>query len=150
MDQRRPDPFPRSVLLVVGSVIALSIAGAAAGRLTGIANSTPTAKPLIVRELLFRDQSNGAVTVYDAINPSAPIETVAPETNGFLRASVRGLAQQRLRQDASRTMPFRLTGWADGRLTLEDPATGRRLEMEAFGETNEAVFAHLLTAKAGS
>ena len=63
---------------------------------------------------------------------------------------MRGLARQRLRQDADRDVPFRLTGWADGRLTLEDPTTGRRIEMEAFGITNEEVFAHLLTIKARS
>ena len=80
----------------------------------------------------------------------APIDIVAPATNGFLRATMRGLARQRLRQDADREVPFRLTEWADGRLTLEDPTTGRRVEMEAFGITNEEVFAGLLTAKEGS
>jgi putative photosynthetic complex assembly protein len=102
------------------------------------------------RELLFRDQPNGAVVVYDASDISAPIEIVAPATNGFLRATMRGLARQRIRQDSDREVPFRLTGWADGRLTLEDPTTGRKVEMEAFGITNEEVFAHLLTARAGS
>ena len=38
-------------------------------------------------------------------------------------------------------------GW---RLTLEDPTTGRKVEMEAFGITNEEAFARLLTAKAPS
>lgn len=75
---------------------------------------------------------------------------IAPETNGFLRATMRGLARQRLRQDADREVPFRLTGWTDGRLTMEDPTTGRKVEMEAFGLTNEAVFANLLTARIGS
>ena len=64
-----------------------------------------------------------------------------PETNGFLRGTMRGLARQRVRQDADRDIPFRLTEWADGRLTLEDPTTGRMVEMEAFGSTNEDAFA---------
>ena len=63
---------------------------------------------------------------------------------------MRGLARQRIRQDADKAIPFRLTEWADGRLTLEDPTTGRRVEMEAFGITNEQVFANLLTAKPSS
>ena len=66
---------------------------------------------------------------------------------GFLRSTVRGLAQQRKRQDNDETTPFRLTAWADDRLTLDDPVTGRHVELEAFGETNEAVFAQLLMAK---
>jgi putative photosynthetic complex assembly protein len=143
-------PFPRPILAVAGSVLALSIGIAAAGRITGAANSAPASDAIASRELLFHDQPNGGVAVYDATDASAPIDIIAPETNGFLRATMRGLARQRLRQDADREVPFRLTGWADGRLTLEDPTTGRAVEMEAFGITNEAVFARLLTAKAGS
>ncbi len=41
-------------------------------------------------------------------------------------------------------MPFRLSAWSDGRLTLEDPATGRAVDLEAFGPTNEATFVRLL------
>jgi putative photosynthetic complex assembly protein len=143
-------PFPRVILAVVGSVMALTIVAAAVGRMTGAANSAPTSTVVASRELLFRDLPTGGVAVYDATDVSAPIDMIAPETNGFLRATMRGLARQRMRQDADREVPFRLTGWADGRLTLEDPTTGRKVEMEAFGITNEAVFAHLLTVKAGS
>ena len=107
-------------------------------------------RPIASRQLLFRDQPDGGAAVYDASGTSAPIDIVAPATNGFLRATMRGLARQRLRQDADRETPFRLTEWADGRLTLEDPTTGRTVEMEAFGITNEQVFTNLLTAKVGS
>jgi putative photosynthetic complex assembly protein len=143
-------PFPRGILAFAGAAIGLSIIAAAAGRLTGAADSTPTSVPVVSRDLLFQDRPDGGVAVFDAASESAPIETIAPETNGFLRATMRGLARQRLRQDADKGIPFRLTGWADGRLTLEDPTTGRRVEMEAFGASNEAVFARLLTLKAKS
>jgi putative photosynthetic complex assembly protein len=139
--------FPRPVLAIAGAVLAFSIAGAAVGRLTGAANDTPVSTVVAARDLLFRDQPNGGVAVYDALDTSTPIQVIAPETGGFLRATMRGLARQRLRQDADREVPFHLTGWADGRLTLADPTTGRSVEMEAFGITNEAVFAHLLTAQ---
>jgi putative photosynthetic complex assembly protein len=43
--------------------------------------------------------------------------------------------------------PFRLTDWTDGRLTLEDRSTGRSVELRAFGATNAAAFARLLTAR---
>ena len=142
--------FPRGALLAAGAAIALSIALAAAGRMSGAANSEPTAAPVIDRQLLFKDLPNGGIAVFDANHPGAPIDTFAPETNGFLRATMRGLARQRLRQSEGAETPFRLTEWADGRLTLTDPATGRRVEMEAFGITNESVFARLLTAQAGN
>ena len=146
----KAEPFPRIALVLAATAIAVSLTAAAVGRLTGATNSAPTSPAVASRDLLFRDQSNGSVAIYDARNSVAPIETIAPETNGFLRATMRGLARQRLRQDAGREVPFRLTGWADGRLTLEDPTTGRKVEMEAFGITNEIVFAHLLNARAAS
>lgn len=148
-DPRTP-PFPRHILIIAGAVIGLTIATATVGRLTGAADSAPTAPAVASRELLFRDRADGAVIVFDAANTAAPIDIIAPATNGFLRATMRGLARQRIRQDADKEIPFRLTEWADGRLTLEDPTTGRRVEMEAFGITNEQVFANLLTAKAPS
>ena len=147
---RKPPPFPRDTLIIAGTVVLLSIMTAAAGQITGAANSTPTAAPVAARDLLFRDRPDGSVAVFDATDTSKPIDIIAPATNGFLRATMRGLARQRLRQDADREVPFHLTEWADGRLTLEDPTTGRRVEMEAFGITNEEVFASLLTAKEGS
>lgn len=143
-------PFPRGALFAAAGVIALTITAAAAGRMSGITYNAPTAAPVVARDLLFQDRPNGAVAVFEASNPSAPIAMIAPETNGFLRATMRGLARQRLRQDADRQTPFRLTQWADGRLTLEDPTTHRSVEMEAFGISNEQAFAQLLTAKAGS
>jgi putative photosynthetic complex assembly protein len=146
----RTPPFPRGTLLLAAIAIALSLTAAVVGRITGAANSEPTARMILSRDLLFKDRSDGAVVVFDASNRSAPIAIVAPETNGFLRATMRGLARQRLRQDADVDVPFRLTEWADGRLTLEDSTTGRRVEMEAFGITNEEAFARLLTAKAPS
>lgn len=149
MDQQKR-PFPRNILIIAGSIMLLSIMTAAAGRMTGAANSAPTAAPIVSRDLLFHDRADGAVVVFDAKDTSAPIAIVAPATNGFLRATMRGLAQQRIRQDANKEIPFRLTEWADGRLTLADPATGRSVEMEAFGITNEQVFANLLTMGARS
>ena len=67
--------------------------------------------------------------------------------NGFLRGTLRGLARERKRQGVGAEQPFRLIGRADGRLTLEDPATGRRVDLESFGPTNAAVFAQMLMAK---
>ncbi len=143
-------PFPRPILAVAGIVVAFSIATAAIGRLTGAANSAPDVSPVMTRSLVFRDQPNGGVLVFDAAHTTAPIAEIAPASNGFLRATMRGLARQRLREDASRDIPFRLSGYADGRLILEDPTTGRSVEMEAFGIANESVFARLLTARAKS
>jgi putative photosynthetic complex assembly protein len=46
--------------------------------------------------------------------------------------------------------PFELIAQADGRLTLHDPATGKRVELESFGPTNAANFSRLLALPARS
>ena len=43
--------------------------------------------------------------------------------------------------------PFTLTAWRDGELSLTDTATGRSIELTAFGSTNRAAFAALLETR---
>ncbi len=61
-----------------------------------------------------------------------PFEVVQGQ-NGFLRGTLRGLARARHSEGLDDRTPFHLAAWPDGRLTLDDPATGRRLDLEAFG-----------------
>jgi putative photosynthetic complex assembly protein len=148
--EHRPESVPRGALIAMGGLVALTILAAAVGRFTGATETAITSTPVVSRDLLFHDRADGAIVVFDAKDPSKPIDIVPPETNGFLRGTMRGLAQQRVRQDANREVPFRLTQWADSRLTLEDPTTHRMIDLESFGATNEGAFARLLTVKAGS
>lgn len=74
------------------------------------------------------------------------VAVIPPGTNGFLRGSLRGLARERKRQGIGAGPAFRLVRWADGRLTLEDPATRRVIDLAAFGPTNSGAFADLLGA----
>ena len=60
---------------------------------------------------------------------------------GFLRGTLRGMARERRRSGIDDSTPLSLLARADGRLTLVDPATGRRIDLESFGPTNAAVFA---------
>ncbi len=104
----------------------------------------PASSALVTRDLRFEDTPDGAVAVYDN-SSDRPVNIVSPGSDAFLRATMRGLAQQRKRESVGDKIPFRLTSWADGRLTLDDTATGRHIELEAFGHTNAATFARLLT-----
>ena len=63
-----------------------------------------------------------------------------------MRGVLRGLARDRRADGIGRSPPFRLTRWADGRLSLDDPATGRHVDLEVFGPTNAGAFAEILTA----
>ena len=60
------------------------------------------------------------------------------------------LAQARLREGLSRNPPFRLTRWDNGTLTLDDVASGRRINLEAFGRDNAVAFARLLEQGRGA
>jgi hypothetical protein len=50
---------------------------------------------------------------------------VEPGTQGFLRGALRALVRERRQHGLGDEQPFRLLAHPDGRLTLEDPATGR-------------------------
>ena len=132
----------RLPLTAVGLLLAGLVGVAGFARQDTSRTEVPTSRPVLVRDLTFRDRADGGVDVLDAANGRL-LETVEGQA-GFLRATVRGLAQQRRREDIGSKDPFRLTAWADGRLTLDDPDTRRHIELEAFGGTNEAVFAELL------
>jgi putative photosynthetic complex assembly protein len=135
--------FPRGALIGAAGLIALSLLAAGARNIVGARSWVPNSSPVAVRELRFEDRADGGVDVYDS-SGSRPVDTVMPGSNAFLRATLRGMAQQRKREGAGDAAPFRLTAWADGRLTLDDEATGRHVELVAFGPTNAAAFARLL------
>ena len=94
------------------------------------------------RLLHFTDRDDGAVVVTDATDGSAIGTITGP--SGFLRGTMSGLVRIRRNEGIGAVPPFRLTLYAGNRLVLDDPATGSTIELEAFGPTNEEVFARLL------
>jgi putative photosynthetic complex assembly protein len=66
---------------------------------------------------------------------------------GFLRGALRALAKQRKAQGVGAEQPFALIARTDGGLTLFDPVTRQRVDLESFGPTNAAAFVPLLTAR---
>ena len=139
--------FPRAPLLAVGGFVLASVVAVAAVRLTGVGVvRTPDAPTVSVREFRFEDRPDGSIVVLDASGRQL-IDTVAPGTNGFLRGTMRGLARERKRQGVGPELPFRMIGRADGKLTLEDPGTGRRVDLGSFGPTNAAVFAQIMASR---
>jgi putative photosynthetic complex assembly protein len=141
-----PVRFPRAPLFALGALVLASVLTVAAVRITGIGVvRVADAPPVATREFHFEDRPDGSIVVLDAASRRL-VDTIAPGTNGFLRGTMRGLARERMRQGVGPTLPFRMTGRADGKLTLEDPATGRRVDLGSFGPTNAAVFANLMTS----
>lgn len=139
--------LPRLPLVAMGALVLASLIGVATVRLSGTsAVQQPDAATVQTVALRFEDNRDGSISVLDA-RSGALLSTVAPGTNGFLRSTMRGLVRERKRQGIGPETPFELLGRADGRLTLSDPSTQRRVDLESFGPINSAVFATLMQAK---
>ena len=144
--KRPPAGMPKEVLFGAAALIALTVIGATTARLTGV-GKTPELSGRAVQSLSLRfdDQANGSVLVRRAAIRLSSTRS-RPETNGFMRATLRGLAQERRRSGIGDATPFLLTRWSDGRMSLDDATTGRDVALDAFGETNSGAFARLFVS----
>jgi len=104
----------------------------------------PDASPAQVLQLRFEDLPDGSIAIID-YKTGKQIDTVQGEA-GFVRGTLRGLAQERKRRGLDSGPPFELIYRADGRLTLSDTATGRLVDLESFGPTNASTFFKLFNA----
>ena len=107
----------------------------------------PDASPVKVLQLRFEDRPDGSIAVID-YKTGKQIDAVQGEA-GFVRGTLRGLAQERKRRGLDRGPPFELIYRTDGRLTLSDTATGRLVDLESFGPTNAGTFFRLFNALNG-
>jgi putative photosynthetic complex assembly protein len=137
--------IPRGMLIGAAVAIAVTIVAATIG---GSHTPPRAARMLATRTLSFNDAPDGAVLVSDATT-GAPVARLAPGTNGFIRSTLRAMAHEGHAAHAAAVHPFVLSAFEDGRLTLDDPTTGERLDLEAFGTLNAAAFAALLTRDTG-
>ena len=139
--------IPRPVLLAAAALLVFALAGAGFVRVTDVgAVHMPVVAAAQALHLHFLDRDDGGIDVIDAADGRV-IYTVAPGTNGFIRATLRGLARERIREGVGEVPPFTLTRWDDGTISLEDAATGRRIDLDAFGPTNAGAFVQLFAAR---
>lgn len=132
-------PWP---IAAMGALVVLCLAAVTAWQLMVGSPATPAEAPQAwQRALHFEDRPDGSVAVLEAASRTE-VRRYAGE-QGFLRGTLRVLAHARARRGLGPDQPFVLTGYANGRLTLSDPATGERIHLESFGPSNVAVFALL-------
>jgi putative photosynthetic complex assembly protein len=135
-------PFiPRPLLMAAAAMVLVSMALVAGTRLAGISPAVvlDDAPPTVWRHLHFADRADGAVVVSDA-KSGLTLEVLQGE-QGFVRGTLRGLAQERLRRGLGPAQPFELQVTGAGRLVLHDPATARRIDLDSFGRDNALIFA---------
>ena len=153
-DHRHIDdqPFPKAPLYTAAVLIAVVLTGTALVR-AGVVEGPATASEVRttariaqveVRTIRFVDMADGGVAIVDVADGSRA-GTIAPGAQtGFVRGVMRGLARDRHLAGIGAEVPFRLTRFADGALTLDDRATRRHIELNSFGPVNRAAFAALL------
>jgi putative photosynthetic complex assembly protein len=149
-----PQTVPRGALLGAAAMILLSFGLAAAARRNHLAHpeagSAPAQQAIEVR---FEDRAGGDIAMLDATT-GRPLGLVPAGGDGFVRGVLRSMFRTRKLESRAlsprglsqtdREAGFRLAREADGRLTLSDPRTGRRVDLGSFGPTNAAAFARLL------
>ena len=139
-------PFPKPALIAVSLLLGLSLAGTAAVRLAKLSGPTaPPSAPAAAAsvDLRFSDQADGSIRISDD-RSGAVVATLAPDSNGFVRGVMRGLARDRISRHIGEAPPFRLSRDHAGKLWLQDTATKRLIDLEAFGTGNRAAFADLM------
>jgi putative photosynthetic complex assembly protein len=139
-----PDSFPRWVLLCAGGVVAFSLISVGLVRITGNGPDQKPAPGTMERALRFEDRPDGSIAVIDG-RTGELVRSFQGE-QGFLRGTLRALARERKSRGLGSEQPFQLIARTDGGLTLFDPVTQQRVDLESFGPTNAGAFAPLLTA----
>lgn len=146
---RRWKPYPTIPLAAAVSLVAIALIGVAGNQFAGdsVADDAQTRAVTDQIELYFEDRPDGSVIVIDAENGKA-IETLEPGTNGFLRSTMRTFVRERRAIDVGDEMPFALQRIQNGQLILKDTATGREVDLWAFGQVNARAFSRFLVRDA--
>ncbi len=137
-----PDSFPRWVLFCAAGIMAFSLISVGLIRITGNGPDQRAAEATVQRSLVFQDQKDGGVRVADGV--TGQTLTVLYGEQGFVRGALRALSRERYARGIGSSQAFDLVARVDGRVTLMDPSTGQRVDLESFGPTNAAEFTRFL------
>ena len=140
------DSIPKGAVAAIGAMLALAVVGTAGvrlARLSGPAASVAPPAAVAAIDLRFADQADGAIRVSEA-GSDREVARLAPDTNGFVRGVMRGMARDRISRHLGPETPFRLSRDHGGGLWLQDVATHRLIDLQAFGADNRASFAAFL------
>jgi putative photosynthetic complex assembly protein len=140
--QTAPDHFPQWVLYFAAGILAFSLISVGLVRITGNGPDQKAAAPTVQRSLVFQDQKGGGVRVVDGV--TGQTLTVLHGEQGFVRGALRALSRERYSRGIGSELPFDVIARVDGRVTLFDPSTGQRVDLESFGPTNVAEFSRFL------
>lgn len=138
---------PKGAIIGAAALIGFSLVAAGVGRLTGVgAVRADYANTVHTVSFRFEDRADGGISVI-APESGATIGVVPAGTDGFVRTVLRSLAFDRQRHGVGAGPAFTITKWSDGQSTIDDPVTGRRVDLAAFGVANMQTFEHLVAMR---
>lgn len=135
------DPL-RKPAMACGALVAVAIAIAALGKPAGEVPRFAVAPAAEEVTLRFEDAADGSVVARGA--DGAELTRFAIGEGGFVRVALRSFAATRKKRNVGAGEPFVLAKLGNGETVLRDPATGRVVLLDAFGQTNAGAFAVLL------
>ena len=142
---------PTVPLLAAFGLVVITLAGVGWQQMSAYlappdASARPPAPAVVTAiELQFLDGEHGEVRVVDAAGEL--IAEIPAGEGGFLRGVLRGLVRERRLHGSSQLPGFELQRLADGRVALQDMATGRQIDLLAFGERNAGEFLRFLPGR---
>lgn len=145
-----PDPHTVPVWALWSALVLIvaTLSFAAMARYADVGSlRMPPATAVETRLVAFETGGDETVVVTD-MRTGATIARLAPDEAGFVSGMLRGLHRERRMRGAavsgSGAAAYRIDRSAEGRLTLTDLATERRIELGGFGRTHYETFMRLL------
>ncbi len=146
---RRPDEnqIPRFILRAAGALILFAFLSVMIGRATNTGLVlTPEATAVETRALHFANAPTGEMAITDDVSGQL-VALLSANGDGFIRGVLRGLARGRAVTRTTGGDVYVLTRYDDGRLSIADPVSGARFDLNSFGPDNLEAFARLLKSR---
>jgi putative photosynthetic complex assembly protein len=147
MSELSRSPTSPPLLLMALAMMLLAIVGAWYGSQHRPDLRASLAPVTHVEAFVFVGGDDEPLQVIDADDGSLVI-AFAPGEASFIRGMLRGIGRERQVDGVSAAEPLVVASRADGSITVDDAATGILYDLRAFGSSNQAAFAALLSAAA--
>lgn len=144
--------IPLGVLIGIATVLLVTTVAVAVFRMSGQEPTARVPEPeqvIDVRQFRFADSTDGTVEVLEPRDgsPDHVVHVFQPGDGGFVRGLMRSMARARRANGIGPEEPFVVMQLANGTILLEDPSTGQRIDLQAFGPASIESFRNLLNSE---
>lgn len=141
MTKRDKEMIPRKLIL---AMVALALSALALATFSVLSGRAPAGQPQASEILASRNvvlASDGVALTAHAADGTVIVDT---DNGAFVSVVISGLERARKVARVTGNPPVTVTRFANGRLTLDDPASGWSVELTSFGAGNAAYWNWIL------